>query len=53
MFKKFFMYPLAPVHYNPSLKFYYPLKNNSHCYAQTKIKPFYYTQFVIAPIKGF
>ena len=37
MFEKFFIYPLARVHYNPSLNFYYPLKNNSQSYAQTKI----------------
>ena len=33
--------------------FYQPLKNNSQSYAQTKIKRFPCTKFVIAPIKGF
>ena len=53
MFKKFFVHPLAPVHYNPSLTFYQPLKNNSRNYAQTKMKSFLCVKFVIAPVKGF
>ena len=53
MFKKFYIYPLAPGHSNASPTFYKPLKNNSQSYAQTKIKPFYCTKFVIAPVKGF
>ena len=51
--KRSLYYPLAPAHYNPSLTFYKPLNNNSQSYAQTKIKPFYCTKSVIAPVKGF
>ena len=53
MFKKPFIYPLAHAQYNPSSTFYYPLKNNFQSYAQTKVKPFYCTKFVMAPVKGF
>ena len=52
MFKKFFIYPLALVHYNPSLTFYEPLRNNSESYVQTKSKPFYFRKFVITLVKG-
>ena len=53
MFKKFFIYPLALVHYNPSLTFYEPLRNNSESYVETKSKPFYFRKFVITLVKGF
>ena len=53
MFKKFFIYPLVPIPYNPSLNFCEPLKNNSQSYAQTKTKAFHVTKFVIALVKGF
>ena len=52
MFKKFFIYPLALVHYNPSLTFYEPLRNNSESYVETKSKPFYFRKFVITLVKG-
>ena len=52
MFKKFFIYSLALVHYNPSLTFYEPLRNNSESYVQTKSKPFYFRKFVITLVKG-
>ena len=52
MFKKSFIYPLAPAHYNLSPTFL-KNKNNPQSYAQTKIKPFYCTKFVIALVKGF
>ena len=50
--KSFLIYSFGPAHYNSSLTFYLPLKNNTQSYVQTKIKPFYCTKFVIAPAKG-
>ena len=46
-------FKLSPARYNPSPTVYQPLKNNSQSFTQTKMKPFYCTKFVIAPVKGF
>ena len=47
------MYQLPPTRYNPSRTVYEPLKNKPQISTRTKIKPFYFRKFVIAPVKGF